>query len=293
MSFPVSQCAIEGFRVLRRNPGALAVWFLSYFVFFAAVFGLCFAVLAPDFAELIRVNRDSEATSQWFIRHMPLLLGLGVLLVPISIVWGAVQTCAIYRAVLRPNERSVGYLRLGGDEFRMIALLFMIFVLSTLFMVAVVGAFIGLGFAMGQHGRTVLTLVLLGLLVFCGWIFVLVRLSLCIPQTFSERRIDLFGSWTLTRNQFWPLVGMYLLTWLITVGIQIGVGIISLPFRLMMGFGLQKTFEMTPTVITGGVGYLLISTIGGLVVTVLYASARAAAYRSLTGDRENTADAFN
>ena len=50
--------------------------------------------------------------------------------------------------------------------------------------------------------------------VFC---FLSVRFSLAPALTFHTRRVNLFGSWALTRGRFWPIAGTYLLTFALTI----------------------------------------------------------------------------
>jgi hypothetical protein len=84
-------------------------------------------------------------------------------------------------------------------------------------------------FAPGESGPGVGAVValLLMLVLFCGGIFIWVRLSLTLPITFATARIGIDRSWALTRGHFWTLFVAFLV-----VGIICGVigGLLILPY---------------------------------------------------------------
>ena len=45
--------------------------------------------------------------------------------------------------------------------------------------------------------------------------FVGTKLSLASPMTFATGKIDLFGSWALTKGRFWPIFGTYFLAFIL------------------------------------------------------------------------------
>ncbi|MEI9891311.1 MAG: hypothetical protein WDN45_12940 [Caulobacteraceae bacterium] len=63
---------------------------------------------------------------------------------------------------------------------------------------------------------------LIGIAVCCAAIYGFVRLSLASPLTFDTRKVDLFGSWALTRGRFWKMLGTYLLV----VGLALVIGLL-------------------------------------------------------------------
>ncbi|MEO8114224.1 MAG: hypothetical protein ABI655_07590, partial [Phenylobacterium sp.] len=142
------------------------------------------------------------------------LLDALLALAPLLVFGLAVQcmmAAAVYRLILRHDDTRFGYLRLGADEVRLMALsviyvaLFIVFlVLITLAaaLLMALAAFAGRNVAVFVGGIS--ELFLIGLLV-----FVAVRLSLAPVATFAERRLAIFESWRLTRGQFWRLLGAY------------------------------------------------------------------------------------
>ena len=130
---------------------------------------------------------------------------------------------ATQRAVLRPAERGFAYLRVGGDELRLIGLGFVLAVglsigmfVALLALMIVVG--IVLAITMAATGSPVV-----GILVFSidyiiligAMIYAEVRLSLAFPLTFMRRSFVIVEAWRLTSGRFWTLFGAYLILGLV------------------------------------------------------------------------------
>src|SRR5690606_10927907 len=91
------------------------------------------------------------------------LEGLGLvyaLVLPVALITQSMLGAAVYRAILRPADGGVGYLRLGGDELRLIGLSIIYFLLTVVGMVVitfVAGLVVGLlGAAIGAGGAALL-----------------------------------------------------------------------------------------------------------------------------------------
>lgn len=211
-------------------------------------------------------------------------------MIPLVLIWTAMLACAVFRAVLRPGEKGFGYLRLGADEFRLIGLYLLIFVLVLavwLPVAAGVAVAAGLGVEVSRGG--LFFYFLLGVPAFLAYVFVGVRLSLCAPQTFAERRIDLLGSWRLTRGHFWGLFGMYLLVIVILIGLQVVNWLLQLPFKAVPAQVAHGDLSGLPLLIVGGLFYVIVAFGIAVLNVVISAASRAAAYRDLTGPKEDEA----
>ncbi len=207
--------------------------------------------------------------------------------IPVNLVFQAIFTCAVYRAVLDPENAQTGYMRLGADEVRMVGLNLLISLIWTgaLFVVALVALLIGA--TVGVIGSPFVALlgdgVIFASVAVVVWI--LVRLSLAGAITFSERRVQVFKSWQLTQGRFWPLCWAYVLAFLLwlalVVAMEIANTVIQVGVRLS-GFNLSDYGAWAgPFIFLVG----LLSSAGAAVVltcfTVILTAPSAEAYREL------------
>jgi hypothetical protein len=308
MAFNASECAFEGFRVVRKHPAAFAIWCLFYLLAVIVIAGAVLATMAPLILQFAHPAAAQGApfgapfaapfaapaqVAAVFQHNLPILLVGAVVMIPLGMIWSAMTACAIFRAVLRPDEKAFGYLRLGADEFRIIGLYLQIFVLFLAVGLAGAVAIVAVEAAAGKGAGAVLGFLLLGLLALLAYVFVGVRLSLCGPQTFAERRIDLFGSWRVTRGHFWGLFGMYLLLVVFLIGFGIVNTLLQLPFRGLSAQVAHGDVSGLPMLIGGGLLYAIIAFVFGMLEVVVLAAPRAAAYRDLVPPKpEPAARAF-
>jgi len=207
--FSPSDAALEGFRITRENPRAFAWWAGASFL--VSVLGAFVTVLMPENVRHAMETLRSEETPD--IRTLlEALVAVSPLFI-FGLAFQCMMAAAVYRVIFRHGDSRYGYLRLGRDELRLMALTLIFVVMTILLAVALtlgaaivvtISAFAGKGIALSMAG--VAELVSLAVLV-----FVLVRLSLAPPATFAERRIRIGESWTLTKGVFWRLLGAYAL----------------------------------------------------------------------------------
>lgn len=210
MAFSAASSALEGFRVVGRRPVSFVVWtLLASALVLAALAGL--AWLFGDL-DLPTADRLEPAQALELVGKFG---GASLVAVAVMIPVSLVLYNAMLRSVLRPEDRTFAYLRIGGDEWRMF-LLWLLFLLVTLaFYAAVVALAVGVQFLdLPQAGKVGLW-VLLGLVAVMILIFVGLRWSLAGPVVLAERRVSLSRSWKLTRGRFWPILGMALLAWIL------------------------------------------------------------------------------
>ncbi|WP_299544606.1 hypothetical protein [Phenylobacterium sp.] len=179
--------------------------------FAISVLGAVVTVLMPP-----EVRHGLETLRADETPDMAKLVDALIAVAPILILGLAIQcimAAAVYRLIFRHEDTRFGYLRLGADELRLMALTLIYILLFMALLVAVtlgaaivaaLAAFAGQGAAIFMGG--VAELFSLGLVI-----FVLVRLSLAPVATFAERRLAIFESWRLTRGHFWRLFGAYAL----------------------------------------------------------------------------------
>lgn len=213
--FSPTEAATEGIRLTRLRSRAVVIWGLAYFAFTILLGRIAELTLGPHFAETLAEFKKGDPDAFWplTVRMWPFFATA----VPVNLVFQAIFTCAVYRAVLDPANARNGYMRLGADEWRMVGLNLLVGVIWTiaLFAVGMVGLVTAI--TLGVIGSPIAALLgaVLNLAAVCAAIWILVRLSLAGAITFSERRIIVSKSWELTRGRFWPLVWAYVLAFLL------------------------------------------------------------------------------
>jgi len=223
----VVDAAFTGLRVVRRNPGAVIAWAILHLISVALFTWLALSRFHDVFAKIhampIMQGHPDPATAQARLHAMaPIfheILPLYAIMFPIALVLASIFICAMNRAVLRPREDGLGYLRLGLDEFRQFALLIALFVVQLIAGVLVGGlAYAALYLTRTvTHGAGALPMIV-GVTVFClGMILFKVKMSLASAQSFATRQINVFGTWGLTNGQFLPMVATYILAFILSL----------------------------------------------------------------------------
>lgn len=212
-SFSPTEAAFEGFRLTREHPAAVLGWILAYgvFLFALALLAINWGV-GQDLDTLGALVQTTNPNPNDIAAALDKLEPYALVAAPAQALFFAVLNCAIYRAVLRPYERGLGYFRLGMDELRMALLTIVLGLIwfAALFVVALVASFSAATVGL-SNGPAVLAGAAVGLGVLITAVWVLVRLSLAPAMTFAERRLVVFGSWSFTKGRFWLLAGAYVL----------------------------------------------------------------------------------
>jgi hypothetical protein len=248
-NFSASDMALAGFRIVRERPKAVAIWAAIQFaisVIFA--FGMI-SMAGPALMSLNAVNtapvRDPAQTLALLRQLGPFYLSLVVF----SLVFYPMLYSTMNRAVLRPAEEGFAYIRLGADELRQFGLFLLIvaigivayigLIIVMVVIIAPVSMMLGAGGAnaSGAYVVAALLAVVLGFAAIGLWIYVWVRLSLASPLTFATRRVNLFGSWRLTRGLFWPMFGAYAVAVILAMIVSLLTVVISLAVSAVVGGG--------------------------------------------------------
>lgn len=241
--FSATDAALSGFSFVRRRPAAVALWAVILLVIHLAFGAALVALAGPELAAVQAANlsgpQDPAAALALMARLLPLYAATALFaLVFFSIAWATID-----RAVLREGDAGFGYVRLGADEVRQGLLLLLIFAVM-LGAELVAGVLLGVAIVVvslilrAPGGEGVVPLITF-LIAFCAFVFVSVRLSLTSPLTFDTRKVDLFGSWRLTRGRFWKMLGAYVLVWMLAILVYILVAIIAVALAAAIGGGLN------------------------------------------------------
>jgi hypothetical protein len=208
VGFSLQDVAFGGFADVRANARALLVWTPVALVASLGQQVASIGVVSPRLDQW-SPTADPAVSIALFARLLPAALATGAL----ALVVGALVQTAMIRLVLRPAEHRFGYVRLGADELRQLGLALLgVAVMTGVYFAVALAASLVFGVLAAVTGAPVgLALGLDIVATLAAVALVAVRLSLAPALTFARGRIDLFGSWTLTRGRFWSLLGVYVM----------------------------------------------------------------------------------
>jgi hypothetical protein len=192
--FSASDAAVEGFRVIGRHWRVVIGWAVFNLLALVAMVAVTVIVLLGVYA----ASGDAGGTQASTVVG-GVIAGLG------SIVTQAVITTALFRLMLRDEPPGFLYLRLGGDELRVLGAALLL-VLAAIPLVLV----ISLAMVLASRAAPLLG-VALGIVLIAAFYALALRFALAPVISFVERRISLMPAWRLTRGQTWRLIGMAIL----------------------------------------------------------------------------------
>ena len=286
------------FGLIKNKPLAVLTWGLLYM---ASMVAMALA-MGPMFGAVADAGKDPMAAMQQMNQMFGtiLLLELGMLILFV------VLFTATQRAVLRPEQGGLAYLRLGMDELKLFALAFALIIIFyigmivlMLILVLIAGA---LAVATGPGGAVVSGLIMVvGLVAAMLWFQV--RVSLMFPMTLLTGNIAIGEGWRLSRGRFWTLFGGFFVVNLIIVAMWIAIMTVTMgpafaamadagsdPVAMSQAFQgeMLQLYSLDPQSILG----LALMSLAGALGLALYGGAIATAAKELTLDREGMAQTF-
>lgn len=222
----VAEAVAEGFGLIRRRPGAVLIWGAVRTLYAIFSFGLVAPIFIARFEDIIKragggVTTPPDLSSMMALQSANLLLSIAGGFV------SAILSCAVFRAVLKPEEGRFAYLRLGAAEVFLflltfgVAILFILAMVVTVIPLAMVVVIASVVHAAGVAATIAVVggLSLLGLLI-----FVLIRLSVAGPMMVEDGRFHLTDAWAMTRGHAGELllVGILLFVMLILMEVVLG-----------------------------------------------------------------------
>lgn len=257
--FSVSGAATSGFGVIGREPGAVLAWGALILVALVLPSASLAWTLVPDFAAIFKASAANQTSSEMDPQMITRFMQIQTKTMLFNLVYWlggtvvqAVIAAAVFRIVLEPGQKGFAYLRLGAQEL-WLALVFLVMGVLA-YIVWFIGVFAVvilaiLGYVLGALASRevgvatcILVAVLASFAATGAMVWAMLRLSMAGPMSFAERKFLLFESWTLTRGQAWPLLGMALLLGLIIIALEIvvygvvGVGLLAFGAKLFPMF---------------------------------------------------------
>ncbi len=300
-SFSVAEAAFTGFRVVWERPLVVAVW-AAIAVASSFGFSLFLTMTAgAAFAQLVKLQatnaaqRDPTAVLSVLGQLAPTY---GLLLL-FSLLFYPLLYAAMNRAVMRPRDHAFGYLRVGADELRQLALMLIFFGLflavyvGLIVVVLVVAVLGGIAASLGGQAVGAIIGVLIPAIVIvaaiCGAALLAVRLSLASAMTYATKRVNFIGSWNLTAGSFWPMLGAYLLAtgmamvvWLLVFAVSLAAASIVSGGQSPMAVLFAPDMTSPAAYFTPArIAYLVLSGVSQALIWPLLLTPAATIYRRL------------
>ncbi|HZL00617.1 MAG TPA: hypothetical protein VFC47_12030 [Caulobacteraceae bacterium] len=238
----IGDAVASGFGLIRREPLAVLLWGLVYLV----AMGVAFAAMGPVYAGLMTRMASHAASAgatpldmRAMMGQMAQVQGVGMLVNILIGVVGMMIYCAVFRAILHPEQKRFGYLRLGMAELFIFILGFaanIVLVFALLIPLLVIGLIAGILAASHSVAGAIIVAVVGGLAIFLALIYFALRFSLVGPMIVDDGRFHLFESWTLTKGRTVSLfvIGLSLIIILVvieaivgTIIVVVGVGVLG------------------------------------------------------------------
>ncbi len=287
-----TDAAFSGFRAGREHPRAALVWMVVFGLTSLAMFLVVLTKLWPVLMDMVALGpgaQPSEAQAIEFSRRI--WAAAAPIIVP-SILLNALQSAAVNRMMLRPQDSAFGYIRLSMDEVRQLAVVLLLTLVSVGLnllgnivpgLLGTIGGAISpaLGGALAFAGFVLVT---------CFMVVVTVRLSLARAQTFATGRITVFGSWRLTSGRFWPMFGAYFLAFVLAAIVWVAVLAIAMLAAVLLGDGFGAAQAPDPSSLAsfltpGMIIFLAFAVIASPFLSMILLCPAPEIYRQLTAGR--------
>ncbi|MBX3480712.1 MAG: hypothetical protein KF842_09935 [Caulobacter sp.] len=292
--FNISDAALSGFGVIKRNPLAPAVWGLVQM----ALVAVPLLLILPSMIELFGLAAHAAQTDQEpEISQIMAIQSRMMMVSPLSWLGQLVGTGlvigAVFRAVLSPGEGRWFFMRFSMAEVMLVAvsIVFKILLAVAILVGVIVVAIAAVALYQASEAAGIIAGVIGGLALVIAAIWGGLRFSLSWPMSFDRKNFLLFESWPLTRGQAGGLFLMGLLNAILVTIIQSVVfgavfGVVAAAFFGLGGFDFtDETQFLQPerlkALIPWGIGLMVLSGLVSGYLIALMAAPWAAAYKAL------------
>jgi len=284
--FSIDAALKSGFRLAKREWGAVLVWGVGYLLFSLAIQLISIGGALPEYIRMM--GQDAEAATAVLEQRaeaqalvtLPLMMILGLLVT--AVFYGAVA-----RAMLQPEDRRFFYLRFGKAELWLLLTSLALGTLAVCAFIAVGAAVAALSGFLAEltGGPVLLWSVLLAIPAVVGFAYVGARFSMAWVQAFAEQRFVLLDSWRLTRGNGWRillmLLALFFLLIIVSLVVMIPLAIVAMILLAVAGMagGVAAAVVGVLVGIAALVGFSLYN---GVIYTAM-AAPYVEIYRSLKG----------
>lgn len=285
-----TDAAFSGFALARSKPRIVMTWglvLLAISVVTSVATILTVGQAMMDMQSASQSN-DQEAT----MRSLGVLAPFYLVALPLTLLYYGVATAAVNRMVLRPEDSRNAFIQFGGDELRMILVMVVQWLIGVGTIVGatlLAGILTGVASAAGGPIAGVIVGIIAGVAAIGLVVWISIRLSLALSQTFATGRLNIFGSWALTKGRFWPILGAYLLAVILLIVVFLLAFAVQALVAIALGGGFAGVTSLfQPDMSTLAAFFtpamIVYSIIGGFIsalsLMVMYAPA-ATIYREL------------
>ncbi|MDR3511277.1 MAG: hypothetical protein P4L73_06565 [Caulobacteraceae bacterium] len=247
----------EGFSLIRRRPGVVVTWGLAQVLVTAAAMLLFAPFFLHTFGDALRQARGGGAPqTPPDLQNIVRMQSMSYLVNLVSLFANSIIYCAVFRAVLHPEQGRFGYLRVGAPELFLFVLIIGGYIaLMVGAVVAAIPIVIVAVILAGVHAvpAAVILGIVAGIAAFVVMAYLILRVSLVGPMMVDDGKFHLTEAWALTRGKVASLlaVGLVLLVVLIAVEMIIALVLIALGFGVVgsLAGGLRNlpVFFQQPT----------------------------------------------
>jgi hypothetical protein len=120
-TFSATDAGLSGFTLARSRPRVFLVWGLILLAISLVTTAATILMVGQAMVDMQAASQtgDQEAT----MRSMTALAPFYIVALPLSLLYYGIATAAVNRMVLRPDDSRNAFIRLGGDELRMIVVM--------------------------------------------------------------------------------------------------------------------------------------------------------------------------